>query len=95
MVDLYSKTILTVIAVGVVALVIQNAMEEGGAQTAYACGDNQYSPCFVRFPSDDPIRVEAANPDGLRVRAFADDFSVDVASWSELSALDVRVKNWP
>jgi hypothetical protein len=46
--DLYSKTVLTVIAAALVTLCLQQALSPAIAQGS-SCGHSRYSPCYVEL----------------------------------------------
>jgi hypothetical protein len=60
MTDRYTKTVLTIIAAALTALVIQNQFPLAKAQTGESCG-NPKTPCYVTSSPKLPVWV-AANP---------------------------------
>jgi hypothetical protein len=57
MIDRYTQSVLTIIALSLAALVVQNAFSAARAQTE-PCGSRPKNPCFVA--STQPFYVEAA-----------------------------------
>jgi hypothetical protein len=59
MTDNYTKSVLTVIAVALVILVVQNSLLAASAQQNTACGNAMYAqqPCTVVWYSALPVRV--------------------------------------
>lgn len=57
--DRYTKIVLTVIAVALVALVAQNAIRTAKADVEYndACGTATHPPCTVTWSSALPVHV--------------------------------------
>jgi hypothetical protein len=57
MVDPYTKTILTIIAAALLALVAQNGLRRASAQQNIACGNAAYGepPCNVIWTSPLPV----------------------------------------
>jgi hypothetical protein len=59
MTDSYTKSVLTVIAVALVILVVQNSLLAASAQRNTGCGNtmNAQQPCTVVWQSALPVRV--------------------------------------
>lgn len=59
MTDNYTKSVLTVIAVALVILVVQNSLVTASAQQNTGCGNTMYAqqPCTVVWHSALPVRV--------------------------------------
>lgn len=51
-VDLYTKAVLTVIAIALVSIVFREAIPSARAQLGSGCGDSAFSACYIqiRFP---------------------------------------------
>lgn len=47
MIDRYTKFVLTIIAMGIVALVTQNTITPVHAQLGGGCGDSKTKPCYI------------------------------------------------
>lgn len=56
MMDRYTKAVLTVIAVSLVALVGQNAMKSASAQQG--CGESRFNACYVQTDLLHPLTVQ-------------------------------------
>lgn len=93
--DLYTKAVLTVIAAASVAIVAQNHFAPEPAYVPDPCGIVRGSPCYITSASEDGLEITPAQRDGLRVKAFEDDFRVTVAQWGVLQGVPVSVENWP
>ncbi len=50
MMDKYTKTVLTVIAVALCAIAVQQAISLSSAQNGFACGGSPSTPCYVQPP---------------------------------------------
>ena len=56
MVDRYTKIVLTVIAIALSALVVQNIVQPVGAQLASGCGNNSWNACKVEV-TNTPLEI--------------------------------------
>ena len=57
MTDSYTKSVLTVIAVALVILVVQNSLLAASAKQNTGCGNTMQQPCTVVWHSALPVRV--------------------------------------
>lgn len=57
MIDRYTKAVLTVIALALLALAGQGAVRDAGAQYG-SCGSSKFSACFIQNGYNDPLTVQ-------------------------------------
>jgi len=67
MVDRYTKIVLTVIAISLVALVIQNLSPAARAQISAGCGTSSGKPCWITSAPSEPVYVQSDPRVGLYV----------------------------
>ena len=58
MIDRYTKTVLTVVAAALVALVLQNMTSRASADTAEGCGTSFVSPCYIATAATLDVRIK-------------------------------------
>ena len=58
MIDRYTKTVLTVIAVTLVMLVLQNLTSRANAESSEGCGRSFVNPCYLATASPLDVRIK-------------------------------------